>query len=140
MDVETVTKRLQAIGLDITVEQVTNITDSDKVRQFYTVTCEHLIDMLCDFHPNLNNVTALDDMSDEAAVESFIYDLSDALKELNCPYQCLITGPTQFRLAGKNKLIVLAYLGSCCQRAKMSVVADRDRFVCSFKYSIYKNS
>ena len=75
MNVETVTKRLQAIGLDITVEQVTNITDSDKVRQFYTVTCEHLIDMLCDFHPNLNNVTALDDMSDEAAVESFIYDL-----------------------------------------------------------------
>ena len=126
MDVETVTKRLQTVGLDITVDQVMKITDGDKIRQFYTVTCESLIDMLCDFHPNLNNVAALNDMSD-AAVESFIYDLTDVLKELGCPYQCLITGPTQLRLAGRNKIVALAFLAGCCQRAKMNVIVDRDR-------------
>ena len=45
-------------------------------------------------------------------MESFIYDLTDILKQLDCPYQCLITGPIETRLAGRNKLVVLSFLAS----------------------------
>ena len=120
MNIESVSTKLQSIGLDLGTTDLANIIEGDVKIEFLS-TVESLVDILCDFHPDLNNVCAPDELTSEA-IESFTFDLTDILRRLECPYNCLVDGPLSDRL--KNKALILSFLASEIQAAKMNVVAD----------------
>ena len=117
MNIENVTTKLQSIGVDVDVAKITE----GNVKIEFLSTVENLVDILCDFHPDLNNVCAPDELTEEA-IESFTFDLTDILRRLECPYQCLVDGPLSDRL--QNKTLILSFLATEIQAAKMNVVAD----------------
>merc|ERR1712131_433273 len=72
--------KINSVGIEINVGQLEKITGEERLKQFYTQIVERLIDALCEFHPNLENVPSIQGDINDQSIESFAFDLSASLR------------------------------------------------------------
>lgn len=120
MNLERLAAKINSVGIEINVGQLEKITGDERLKQFYTQIVERLIDALCEFHQNLDNVPSIDGDVNDQSIESFVFDLSASLRHLDCPYENILKGSIESRLTSKNKKLILSFLASELQTAKIT--------------------
>jgi len=120
MNLERLAAKINSVGIEINVGQLEKITGDERLKQFYTQIVERLIDALCEFHQNLDNVPSIDGDVNDQSIESFVFDLSASLRHLDCPYENILKGSIESRLTSKNKKLILSFLTSELQTAKIT--------------------
>ena len=60
MEVADVARRLGGVGIEIDASELKSQVEPEGVPVAFTATVERLVDMLCDFMPDMDNVSAIE--------------------------------------------------------------------------------